>query len=248
MIKIVDLYKSFNGQQVLKGINIDIENGRTTVIIGPSGCGKSVLIKHLLRLMLPDAGAIYLDGEDIIKLDTNSMNRVLKKFGVLFQSGALFDSMTVEENVAFPLHEHTKLSDREIKEKVMENIHLVGLTGAEKKYTSELSGGMKKRAAIARAMVMSPNILIFDEPTTGLDPVTSDTIDNLIIEVNRRFDITNLVISHDIAGALKIASKVAMMYDGRIVEEGAPEEFRKSRNPAVRQFLARKAEGVIKIG
>lgn len=241
MIKILDLYKSFNGQEVLKGINLEIEDGKTTVILGPSGCGKSVLIKHILRLLLPDSGSIIIDGKDITKIDAKEMNSILKKLGVLFQGGALFDSMTIEENVAFPLCEHKKLSRSEIAEKVRESLLLVGLSGTEKKYPSELSGGMRKRAAMARAIVMEPQILIFDEPTTGLDPITSDQIDNLIIEFNRKLNITNIVISHDIPGTFKIAHKIAMMYSGKIIEEGTPEEFRRSTNPIVRRFLERRA-------
>jgi phospholipid/cholesterol/gamma-HCH transport system ATP-binding protein len=241
MIKIINLYKSFNGQEVLRGINLEIEDGKTTVILGPSGCGKSVLIKHILKLLVPDSGSIIINGEDITKLDARGMNNILRKLGVLFQGGALFDSMTIEENVAFPLYEHKKLAKSEISEKVKESLFLVGLSGTEKKYPSELSGGMRKRAAMARAIVTEPEILIFDEPTTGLDPITSDQIDNLIIEFNRRFNITNIVISHDIPGTFKIAHKIAMMYSGKIIEEGTPEEFRRSRNPVVRQFLERRA-------
>jgi len=241
MIKIIDLHKSFNGQEVLKGINLEIERGKTTVILGPSGCGKSVLIKHILRLLLPDSGSILIDGEDITRIESSRMNNILKRLGVLFQGGALFDSMTIEENVAFPLHEHRRMPEHEIASKVKESLALVGLSGTEKKYPSELSGGMRKRAAMARAIVMEPEILIFDEPTTGLDPITSDQIDNLIIEFNQKFNITNVVISHDIPGTFKIAHKIAMMYSGKIIEEGTPDEFRRSRHPIVRQFLARRA-------
>lgn len=241
MIRIVNLYKSFNGQEVLRGINLEIKNGKTTVILGPSGCGKSVLIKHILRLLTPDSGSIFINGDDVTKLDAEGMDNILKKLGVLFQGGALFDSMTIEENVAFPLNEHKKLLQSEIDGKVRESLFLVGLSGTEKKYPSELSGGMRKRAAMARAIVMEPEILIFDEPTTGLDPITSDQIDNLIIEFNKRFNITNIVISHDIPGTFKIAHKIAMMYSGKIIEEGTPDEFRRSKNPVVRQFLERRA-------
>lgn len=241
MIRIVNLYKSFNGQEVLRGINLEIEKGKTTVILGPSGCGKSVLIKHILRLLTPDSGSIFINGQEITKLDAKGMNNILKKLGVLFQGGALFDSMTIGENVAFPLYEHKKFPVSEIPMRVRESLNLVGLSGTENKYPSELSGGMKKRAAMARAIVMEPEILIFDEPTTGLDPITSDQIDNLIIEFNKRFNITNIVISHDIPGTFKIAHKIAMMYSGKIIEEGTPDEFRRSKNPVVRQFLERRA-------
>jgi phospholipid/cholesterol/gamma-HCH transport system ATP-binding protein len=247
MIKIRDLSKSFGKNRVLEDINLDIKEGETTVVIGQSGVGKSVLIKHIIGLLKPDKGAIYVDGDDITKYDSKKMKEYLKRFGILFQNAALFDSMSVGENVAFPLREHTNLSNEEIKVKVAEKLHLVGLAGIEDMYPSELSGGMRKRLGLARAIALDPEIMIFDEPTTGLDPVISDAIDNLIIETQKKLNLTNVVISHDIPGTFKIAHKIAMLYDCRLIETGAPEEFKNSPNPIVQQFLARKAEGPMKI-
>lgn len=247
MIKIRDLSKSFGKNRVLEEINLDIEEGETTVVIGQSGVGKSVLIKHIICLLKPDKGAIYVDGDDITKYDSKKMKEYLKRFGILFQNAALFDSMSVGENVAFPLREHTNLSDEEIRVRVAEKLHLVGLAGTEDMFPSELSGGMRKRLGLARAIALDPEIMIFDEPTTGLDPVISDAIDNLIIETQKKLNLTNVVISHDIPGTFKIAQKIAMLYDCRLIETSSPEEFKNSPNPIVQQFLARKAEGPIKI-
>ncbi len=247
MIKIRNLYKSFGDNKVLEDINLDIEEGETTVVIGQSGVGKSVLIKHIMGLLKPDKGAIYVDGDDITKYDSKKMKGYLKRFGILFQNAALFDSMSVGDNVGFPLREHTDLSDKEIRARVAEKLQVVGLTGIEDMFPSELSGGMRKRVGLARAIALDPEIMIFDEPTTGLDPVMSDAIDNLVIETQERLNLTNIVISHDIPGTFKIAHKIAMLYDCRLIEICSPEEFKNSPNPIVQQFLARKAEGPIKI-
>ena len=246
-IEVVDLHKKLGGKVVLDGVNLDIERGKTTVIIGQSGGGKSVLIKHVIGLMKPDSGEVLVDAVDITRLSDRELNEVRKKFGMLFRGGALFDSMTVGENVAFPLKEHTSKGEQEIKEIVREKLHQVGLKGIEHMMPAELSGGMKKRVALARAVALNPEIVLFDEPTTGLDPVTSDAIDELILSTHEHTKATLVVISHDIAGTFKVAHKVAMIYQGNIILEGTPDDFRTSSDPVVRQFIERKAEGPIKI-
>ncbi|MBE9546326.1 MAG: ABC transporter ATP-binding protein [Proteobacteria bacterium] len=247
MIKIVDLHKSFGKQKVLDGVNLEIEEGKTTVIIGRSGGGKSVLLKHIIRLLKPDSGHVLVDGTDITKLNDKDLNEIRKKFGVLFQGAALFDSMTVGENVAFPLKEQTKMKDSEIRKIVADRLRAVGLTGIEEKMPSELSGGMRKRVGLARAIAMHPEIVLFDEPTTGLDPIMTEAIDNLIIDTQKNFNLTSIVISHDVESIFKVGHKIAMLHEGKIVEYGTPEEIRESRNPVLVQFLSGSTEGPIKI-
>ncbi|HEU20326.1 MAG TPA: ABC transporter ATP-binding protein [Deltaproteobacteria bacterium] len=247
MIELIDIHKSFGSQKVLDGLNLTIEDGRTTVIIGKSGGGKSVLLKHMIGLLRPDSGRVIVDGVDITRLGDKELNEVRKKFGMLFQEAALFDSMNVEENVAFPLREHTKKKDSEIREIVRERLSAVGLPGVEKKMPSELSGGMRKRVGLARALAMQPRIILFDEPTTGLDPVMTEAINELIIRTQKNFDVTCVVISHDVGSIFKIGHTIAMLYEGKIVEYGAPEEIRKSENPVMHQFLAGSLEGPISI-
>ncbi len=246
-IDIKGLKKSFGSNVVLNGIDLTIEDGKTTVIIGQTGCGKSVLIKHIIGLLRPDAGQIVVNGVDATRLRHRDFSALLKNFGVLFQSAALFDSMTVGENVAFPLIEHTDLPDSKIREIVREKLAIVGLKGVEPLYPAELSGGMKKRVGLARAIALDPKVLIFDEPTTGLDPVMSDTIDNLILNTQRRLGVTSIVISHDIAGTFKIAHWIAMLYKGKVVLYGSPDDFRNTKDPIVRQFLERRAEGPLQV-
>jgi len=247
MIKLIDVHKSFGTQKVLDGINLEIEAGKTTVIIGKSGGGKSVLLKHIIGLLKPDRGEIWVDGVNITKLNDRELNEVRKKFGMLFQEAALFDSMTVGENVAFPLREHTKKSEKEIQEIVADRLRAVGLAGVENKMPSELSGGMKKRVGLARALAMHPQIVLFDEPTTGLDPVMTEAINQLIIETQKNFSLTCVVISHDIDSIFKIGHKIAMLYEGKIIEYGTPEEIKNSRNPVLLQFLSGSTEGPMKI-
>jgi phospholipid/cholesterol/gamma-HCH transport system ATP-binding protein len=247
MIKLVDLHKSFGKQKVLDGLDLDIEEGKTTVIIGRSGGGKSVLLKHIIGLIRPDRGQVLIDGTDITKLNDRELNEIRKKFGMLFQEGALFDSMTVGENVAFPLREHTQMTEEEIRETVADRLRSVGLTGVEEKIPSELSGGMRKRVGLARAIAMRPRIVLFDEPTTGLDPVMTEAVNRLILDTQKGFDLTCVVISHDIRSIFEIGHRIAMLYDGRIIEYGTPEELRASRNPVIVQFLAGSIEGPIQI-
>ncbi len=237
MIKIVDLHKSFGPQEVLRGVNLEIPQGKITFIMGRSGTGKSVLLKHIIGLIEPDRGQILIDSQDITQLSERELARIRKRMGILFQEGALFDSMTVGENVAFPLREHTNLSREEIQARVEAKLAQVGLLEAINKMPSELSGGMKKRAALARALALDPEIILFDEPTTGLDPIMQKTISDLIKKTQEQHQLTCVVISHDIPVAFAIADKIAFLHEGTIIEEGNPEEIKSSSHPFVREFL-----------
>jgi phospholipid/cholesterol/gamma-HCH transport system ATP-binding protein len=247
MITLVDLHKSFGRQAVLDGVNIEIEAGKTTVIIGRSGGGKSVLLKHIIGLLRPDKGEVLIDGTDITKLGDRDLNEIRKKFGMLFQEAALFDSMTVGENVAFPLREHTRMKEEEIRQAVADRLRSVGLTGVEGKMPSELSGGMRKRVGLARAIAMQPRIVLFDEPTTGLDPVMAEAINRLIVETQKNLNLTCIVISHDVQSIFAIGHRIAMLHEGKIIEYGTPEELRASRNPVTVQFLSGSIEGPIRV-
>jgi phospholipid/cholesterol/gamma-HCH transport system ATP-binding protein len=247
MIKLVDIYKSFGRQKVLDGLNLDIEDGKTTVIIGGSGGGKSVLLKHIIGLLKPDSGQVIVDDVDIASLNDRDLNEVRKKFGMLFQEAALFDSMNVMENVAFPLREHTRKKEKEIREIVKERLRAVGLTGIEDKMPSELSGGMRKRVGLARAIALHPQIVLFDEPTTGLDPVMTEAINELIVETQKKFNLTCVVISHDVQSIFTVGHKIAMLYEGRIIEYGTPDKIKMSSNPVLRQFLSGSLEGPISV-
>jgi phospholipid/cholesterol/gamma-HCH transport system ATP-binding protein len=247
MIKLVDIHKSFGKQKVLDGLSLSIETGKTTVIIGRSGGGKSVLLKHMIGLLKPDRGHVLIGETDIIGLSEKDLNEVRKKFGMLFQEAALFDSMTVGENVAFPLREQTKLKDQEIRQIVADRLRAVGLSGVEEKMPAELSGGMRKRVGLARAIALHPQIVLFDEPTTGLDPVMTEAINQLIIDTQKNFNLTCVVISHDIQSIFRIGHKIAMLYEGRIIEYGTPEEIRASDNPVMKQFLSGSVDGPIKV-
>ena len=242
MIRLSNICKSFNDHVVLDQLNLTVEPEKITVIIGQSGCGKSVLLKHMIALIRPDSGQIIVDGEDITSLDEKGLNQTRKKFGMLFQDAALFDSVTVGDNVAFPIREHTRLSEKDIKEVVFEKLKLVGLTESFYKMPSELSGGMRKRVGLARAIALDPKIILFDEPTTGLDPIMKDAIDGLVMKTQEQTQATCVVISHDIDSAFKIANKLAMLSDGRIVESGTPEELQASKNPIVVNFIKGHAE------
>ena len=246
-IEFVDVHKSFRGQKVLDGLNLAIPKGKTTVIIGRSGGGKSVTLKHMIGLMRPDRGQILVGGEDITSLDKPDMNRVRKNFGMLFQEGALFDSMTVGDNVAFPLREHSSLGEEEIGSRVARMLSTVGLPGIENKLPSELSGGMRKRVGLARALIMGPEIVLFDEPTSGLDPIMADVIDRLIHRTQQESGRTYVVISHDIRATFEIADYIAMLYEGRIIAFGPPKEIRGSNNPILVQFLRGTSEGPIQV-
>lgn len=247
MISIRDVYKSFGKHTVHNGINIDIVKGAITVIIGPSGTGKSILLKEMLGLIMPDSGSIYVDGDDITLSNKSELLTIRKKFGMLFQNAALFDSMTVFENVAFPLVEHTKLSKNDIYDIVIDRLRMVGLSGNDFKYPSELSGGMKKRVGLARALALEPEIMLYDEPTTGLDPIMTDVVDNLIYDTQKKLNITTVVISHDINSILKIADFIGMIYKGQVVFYGTPSEAKVSDNIYIRQFFSGSKDGPIKV-
>ncbi len=247
MIKIEDLKKSFNAKKVLDGVNLEIEQGKITVIIGRSGEGKSVLIKHIIGLLRPDEGRIFLDDLELTSMKERDFNEVRRRFGMLFQGAALFDSMTVAENVGFPLKEHTDLNDEDIMKTVVEKLKRVGLVDVENMMPADLSGGMKKRVGLARAIVMDPEIVLFDEPTTGLDPIMSDSIAELVLDTQRALKTTYVLITHDIPFTYKIADKIAMLHEGRIIEEGTVEEMKVNPNPILRQFLEGRAEGPIKV-
>jgi len=237
MIEVVDLHKSFGGHEVLKGINLEVPPASTLVILGGSGSGKTVLMKHMIGLLKPDRGKVIVDGEDIVPMDERDLERVRRKFGMVFQGAALFDSMTVYENVSFALREHTNLSEEEIRKKVREKLGIVGLQNVEERYPAELSGGMRKRVGLARAIVLDPKIVLYDEPTTGLDPITTDYVDDMILTAKRELQVTQVVISHDIASSFKVADKVAFLFQGKIVAEGAPRELRRNPHPELQHFL-----------
>ncbi|HEA47519.1 MAG TPA: ABC transporter ATP-binding protein [bacterium] len=245
MIVIEDLHKSFGDNKVLRGVDLKIEKGKTFVIIGRSGCGKSVLLKHIIGILKPDKGRILIDGCDITKLNEKRLNEVRKKFGMLFQGAALFDSLTVEENVAFGLGRHTNLNKEEIRKIVNEKLGLVGLARNGFLKPAELSGGMKKRVGLARAIAMDPEIILYDEPTTGVDPIMGDAINELIIELHDKLKIISIAVTHDIASAYKIADRIAMLYEGKIIEVGTPREIKNTKNPIVRQFITGAAIGPI---
>jgi phospholipid/cholesterol/gamma-HCH transport system ATP-binding protein len=247
MIRVVDLHKSFNGQKVLNGVNLEFATGKITTIVGTSGCGKTVLLKHLNALLLPDQGEVLVDGLDITKLGQKELYQIRGRFGVLFQGAALLDSMTVSDNVAFPLREKTKTSESEITKKVEERLEQVGLEGMGHKYPAELSGGMKKRAGLARALIMDPEIVLFDEPTTGLDPVLATGIHQLIARTQATFGFTGVLVSHTIPQVFDISDHVAMLANGVIEEVTPPEAFRASQNPVVQQFIQGKTEGPIQV-
>jgi phospholipid/cholesterol/gamma-HCH transport system ATP-binding protein len=245
MIKLIDVEKSFKGQVVLNRLNLEVPEGEITAVIGPSGVGKSVLLKHMIGLLRPDRGQVIVDGEDIAGMGRRQLNRVREKFGMLFQNAALFDSMTVFENVAFPLEEKTKLSRAKIRKQVHEALEHVGLKGVDTKYPDELSGGMKKRVGLARALLLNPRIILFDEPTTGLDPIICRATHQLIKDTHARFGFTAVVISHEIPEIFDISDRVAMLYRGEIVETGTPAEIQRSEHPVVRQFISGSLEGPI---
>jgi phospholipid/cholesterol/gamma-HCH transport system ATP-binding protein len=237
VIRIQRLHKRFGSQPVLRGIDLDIATGEVMVIIGRSGGGKSVLLKHLIGLLRPDAGTVAVDGTEITRLRGGELDRVRERYGVVFQGGALFDSMSVAENVAFPLREKSRLGHAEIRGRVEEKLEQVGLSDMGHKNPAEISGGMRKRVAIARALVTEPEIVFFDEPTTGLDPILVNTIHHLIVELHRKFRFTAVMVSHEIPEIFEIADRVAMLHEGVIVEVGSPEAVRASANPIVQQFI-----------
>ncbi|MDO8643800.1 MAG: ABC transporter ATP-binding protein [bacterium] len=237
MIQIKNLHKSFNGNPVLNGVNLEIPIGKLTVILGMSGMGKSVLLKHIIGLLHPDAGEVLVNGVSVGKLSEGEEPAFRRQFGMLFQNAALFDSLTVFDNVAFPLREHRSFSEEKIATIVAERLSAVGLEGVEGKMPSELSGGMRKRVGLARALALEPKIILYDEPTTGLDPVRTAQINRLMVETQKRFQVTSIIISHDIESTFQIADCVAMLHDGQIIAVGTPAEIKQSSLPVVRDFL-----------
>ena len=244
MIRVQGLHKRFGAQPVLRGVDLDIATGEIMVIIGRSGGGKSVLLKHLIGLLRPDAGSVSVDGTEITRLRGRELDRVRERYGVVFQGGALFDSMSVFDNVAFPLREKSSLRTAEIRGRVEEKLDQVGLAGMGHKNPAEISGGMRKRVAIARALVTEPEIVFFDEPTTGLDPILVNTIHHLIVELHRKFRFTAVMVSHEIPEIFEIADRVAVLHDGTIAEVGAPDAVRASANPVVQHFIRGEVEAV----
>ncbi len=246
MIEIQALYKSFGTNKVLQGLDLSIRKGETMVVIGQSGSGKSVLIKHMIGLMRPDRGRIIVDGVDICCLSRTALYDVRCKFGLLFQGAALFDSLTVAENVSFGLERYRDLPPDRIREIVQDSLAKVGLRDVEGLMPHELSGGMKKRVGLARAIAYGPEIMLYDEPSTGIDPIRADAINDLILRMQREMNVTSVVITHDMTSAYKVADRIGMLYNGKIVQIGTPDEIRNSANPVVQQFIHGSAEGPIK--
>ena len=236
MIETLDLRKSFGSQKVLDGISFKIEEGESIVIIGGSGCGKSVLLKHLIGLMTPDSGDVLIEGKSIVHMNERELIKVRRKFGMLFQTAALFDSLTVEENVGFVLRKEG-VDAAEIKERVSEALEVVELAGTEKKKPAELSGGMRKRVGLARAIVYKPRIVVYDEPTTGLDPIVSDAIDQLVIRVAERLNVTSIAVTHDTRSMRRIGKRILYMRSGKIYVDGTPEEIFNSKDPIIHRFV-----------
>lgn len=238
IIQVKGVHKKFGDNYVLQGIDLDIAHGTTQVILGGSGSGKSVLMKHIIGLLKPDEGQVIVDGEDIVPMPEQELARVRKKFGMVFQGAALFDSMTVYENVAFPLREHNKRAkESDVRKLVHEKLAIVGLKDIDDRFPDELSGGMRKRVGLARAIILEPKIVLYDEPTTGLDPITTDYVDEMILDAKKQLGVTSVVISHDIASAFKVADQIAFLYQGKLVAKGPPKEMRTAEHPKVREFL-----------
>lgn len=245
MITIKNLKKSFNSHKVLNGVNLTIADGKTYVIIGRSGCGKSVLLKHIEGILRPDAGEVMVNGKNISRITDKELNSLRMKMGMVFQGGALFDSLTVGENVGFGLIEHQSLGQKELLERIEDALCMVGLSGIENIMPAELSGGMKKRVSLARAICIKPEIILYDEPTTGLDPITADSINDLLKSLHDKLKVTSIVVTHDMKSAYKIADRIAMLYQGKIIAEGSPEEIQKTGHPVVSQFIHGLAKGPI---
>ncbi len=245
MIEIKGVHKHFGGNHVLRGIDLTIKDGETLVIIGRSGCGKSVLLKHITGLTDPDEGTVSVDGVDIATLEAKEHSQFRLKLGMLFQSSALFDSLSVRENVGFSLFEHTKMPFAEIDARVKEKLRLVGLKDIEDLMPSELSGGMKKRVGLARAICNDPKIILYDEPTTGLDPINSDVINDLILRMQEKLHVTSIVVTHDMTSAYKVGNRIAMLYNGKIIGVGTPDQIKNTTDPVIKQFITGSAKGPI---
>lgn len=247
IIKLEQIVKSFRRVRVLDGIDLEVRPGESICVIGLSGTGKSVLLKHLLRLMEPDSGRVLFEGADIETFDTEQLTAMRRRFGMLFQAAALFDSMTVAENVGLGLLESRQYTAEQIDEIVNEKLEMVGMAETRDKLPSELSGGMRKRVGLARAIATNPDIMLYDEPTSGLDPVTSDVIDDLIVELNQKLHVTSITVTHDMRSAFKIADRIVMLYGGKVEFDGTPDQVRSSNNPVLRQFISGSAQGPIRV-
>jgi phospholipid/cholesterol/gamma-HCH transport system ATP-binding protein len=247
VIVVEGLHRSFGAQPVLRGLDLTVAAGEIMIVIGRSGGGKSVLLKHLVGLLRPDAGRVLVDGQDITRLGHRELDRVRERYGVVFQGGALFDSMSVHDNVAFPLREKAKAPPAEVRRRVEEKLAQVGLSGMGHKNPAEISGGMRKRVAIARALVTEPQVVFFDEPTTGLDPILVNAIHHLIRELHGKFRFTAVMVSHELPEIFEIADRVAMLHEGRIIEVGPPAAIQASANPVVQQFIRGDIEGAIPV-
>jgi len=236
-VRIRDVHKTYGDHHVLNGVSLDIHRGKTNLIIGPSGSGKTVLMRQLIRLEKPDSGELLVNGVDFAKLEGLALAAMRRTFGMVFQMSALFDSMTVFDNVAFPVREHTDLSRNAVRDRVMDRLSALGIAGAAQKLPSQLSGGMQKRVAVARAMILESEILIYDEPTTGLDPITTEMVDDLIVQAEEMFGITSIVISHDMASVVRIADHLSFLHQGQITATGTPRELLHSDHPATAEFI-----------
>lgn len=243
MIEVKNLSKSFGAHNVLNNLSLTIEEGRTVVIIGRSGCGKSVLLKHIIGLLKPDKGEVMVDGENIALLKNRELDRLRRKFGMLFQGAALFDSLSVKENVAFGLIEHSRVSGEEITKRVEEKLELVGLSGIMDLKPAELSGGMRKRVGLARAIFLDPQIILYDEPTTGVDPVMADAINELIVSLSKKLKVTSVCVTHDMTSAYRIADRIDMLHEGRIIASASPDKLRRTSDPVVKQFILGQSHG-----
>lgn len=240
-ILLLDVHKAFEGVPVLRGVTLEVHAGETLCVIGESGCGKTVLLKHIIGLLHPEQGHVMFDGNDLAGISSKKMVKLRTCFGMVFQGGALFDSLTVGENVAFPLREHTRWDEAAIHARVIEKLSLLGMAGAEDRKPAELSGGMQKRVALARAIALEPDVVLYDEPTTGLDPIMADVINELIIRTHDHLKTTSIVVTHDMVSARKVADRVVMLHEGKVIIEGTPAEIQNSDNPVVRQFIEGRA-------
>ncbi|MFQ5629321.1 MAG: ABC transporter ATP-binding protein [bacterium] len=237
MIEIQNLYKSFDNKPVLQGATLTIEKGASHIIVGQSGCGKSVLLKHIVGLLRPDSGALFIDRQPLVGIKKRELYRIRRKIGMLFQNSALFDSMTVEENISLGVREHRLFSERDIAMKVAEKLEMVGLPGIEKMSPAELSGGMRKRVGLARALMMEPEYVLYDEPTTGLDPIMADVINRMIIRVKENMGVTSIVVTHDMVSAYMVGDRMSMLHDGRMIFTGTPDEIKNTDDTIVQQFI-----------
>ena len=248
MLEIENLEKRFNGTPVLRGVNLKVEEGETVTVIGGSGSGKSVLLKTIIGLMTTDRGSVKVRGRELHNLGWKESVAERKKYSMLFQGGALFDSLTVFENIAFPARLHTDWKEEKIRREVAERLQMIGLSGIEDKKPAELSGGMKKRVSLARSIILSPEMLLYDEPTTGLDPIMADVINELILKLQRQLNATSIVVTHDMPSAYKVSDRIVMLYQGEIIEDTTPEKIENTGSPIVKQFITGSAYGPIKVG